>query len=555
MSAFPLIAHSAPDSVVAWRDGKPITARRFLCDVVKLRAHLPAGTHMLNACADRYCFTVGLAAAMTSGRISLHPSTTTPATIRQLLGFAPDAFCLTDSADCAIALPQTRFPTLPDTGEADHEPFAVPHIDGDQVIAYVFTSGSSGEPVPHRKTWGLLVRNVRAEAVACGLTDGRHHAVVGTVPPQHMYGFESTVLMVMQSGNAIVAGPAFFPVDIAKTAASAPAPRVLVSTPLHLRSLIASDVERPAIDLVMSASAPLPVALAEEVEARLDTTLLEIYGSTETGQIAFRRTTQTDDWTLFPDVRLTKRGEECWASEGHVEAPCLMQDVIELVDDRHFRLHGRMADMVNIAGKRSSLGFLNHQLTAIPGVVDGAFVVPDDAGGPEVPRLAALAVAPGLTVESLIEALRERIDPAFLPRPLLLVDALPRNATGKLPREALQAALSRHGVGKKETLAGTTRLSIPADHPAFAGHFPGNPIVPGAVLLDEVLHAICAQAALDVSTCRISAVKFLSPLRPGQGVSVRYAAQSDVLPNRKFQFVIVSEERKIATGSLVIPAA
>lgn len=91
---------------------------------------------------------------------------------------------------------------------------------------------------------------------------------------------------------------------------------------------------------------------------------------------------------------------------------------------------------MNIAGKRTSLGYLNHQLNDIEGVHDGVFFMPDESGE-GVTRLTAFVVAPGVSRNDLIGALRARIDPAFLPRPLYLVDALPRNATGKLPREAL----------------------------------------------------------------------------------------------------------------------
>jgi acyl-coenzyme A synthetase/AMP-(fatty) acid ligase len=83
---------------------------------------------------------------------------------------------------------------------------------------------------------------------------------------------------------------------------------------------------------------------------------------------------------------------------------------------------------------------LTHMLAGIEGVKDAAFVATDDAA-----RLAAFAVAPDHSVASLTEALRARIDPVFLPRPLVLVDALPRNALGKLPRAALLAALARRG--------------------------------------------------------------------------------------------------------------
>lgn len=435
MPKYPLIIHERADSVIAWRDGNAVTAARFLSDVASLRAQLPAGRHVLNACSDRYRFAVGLAAALVAGKISLLPSTQTPETIRQMQQFAPDAFCLTDSANCTIALPQLQFPDL--TG-ADDDAYDVPQIDGGQLVAYVFTSGSTGVPVPHRKTWGSLVRNVQAEARLCKLDDGRAHVVIGTVPPQHMYGFESTVLLVMQSANALYAGPYFYPADICNAIEAVPRPRALVSTPVHLRAVVGAEMAVPPVDLIVSATAPLSQAMAQELEASFQAPLLEIYGCTETGQVAMRNTASTQEWQLFDGVRFTQEDGVTWASGGHVEQPTPMSDVIECLPGNRFLLHGRSADLVNIAGKRNSLANLNLQLNAIPGVVDGAFFMPDDAGADGVMRLTAFVVAPELTAAALMAALRERVDPVFLPRPLVFVDTLPRNATGKLPREALQ---------------------------------------------------------------------------------------------------------------------
>ena len=183
------------------------------------------------------------------------------------------------------------------------------------------------------------------------------------------------------------------------------------------------------------------MALAREVEARCNAPLIEIYGSTETGQIASRRTSQTVQWQLFPGVTFVRDGERVQACGGHIESAVAMSDLIEPVSDRHFLLHGRLSDMINIAGKRHSLASLNHILNAIPGVVDGAFYMPDDAAPERIARLAACVVAPGLSETQLRAALRQHIDPVFLPRPLLLVDALPRTSTGKLPREALQTLI------------------------------------------------------------------------------------------------------------------
>lgn len=444
MPTFPLITHSRADSVIAWCDGHPVSAARFLFDVAQLREKLPAGAHMLNACTDRYHFMVGLAAAMTSQKVSLLPSTTTPEMIRQLLHFAPDVFCLTDSKNCSIALPQILFPAFSDSLDLADVPFAVPDIDGEQLIAYVFTSGSTGVPLPHRKTWGALVCNVRTGAQLSGLNDGRQHSIIGTVPPQHMYGFESTILMVMQSANAMVTGRAFYPVDICDRIRSAPRPRTLVSTPVHLRAVLNACLEGlvrldiAPVDQVISATAPLSLALAEELEESFQTHVQEIYGSTETGQIAVRNPTRKKEWRLFPGVRVTQQDDINVVCGGHVEYPTEIHDVLELIDDDHFLLHGRTSDLINIAGKRNSIMYLNAQLNAIPGVLDGSFFMPNEEVPDGVTRLTAFVVGPDLMAATLLAALRERIDPVFLPRPLVFVERLPRNATGKLPREALQ---------------------------------------------------------------------------------------------------------------------
>jgi len=437
METSPLLSHASADAVVAYRRGVAISAQRRLADATELIRHLPAGRHVLNVCLDRYCFAVGLSAALMTGRISLLPSTHTPEVIRQMLEFAPDVFCLTDDPACTVDLPQLPFPEL--SGCA--VPWLVPQIPETQLAAIVFTSGSTGTPLPHKKMWGRLTRCVRDGAPRLGLLDGRTHTLIGTVPAQHMYGFESTVLLALLSGNAFSAERPFYPADIAAAVAAVPRPRALVSTPVHLRTLLAAGIDLPSVDLIVSATAPLDLELAHEVEARFHTCLLEIYGSTETGQIATRRTAASLNWKLWPGVRLHLQEDTVFAHGGHVEQMTPMCDVLELINDTEFLLHGRTADLVNVAGKRSSFAYLNAQLNAIPGVVDGAFFLRDRdaAGRTGVTRLAAVVVAPRLTAAELTALLRRRIDPVFLPRPLLLAAQLPRNATGKLPHEVLQS--------------------------------------------------------------------------------------------------------------------
>ena len=434
----PLLTHSSPQSIVAWRAEGAVTRQQFLAEVYQLAALLPAGGHMLNMCSDRYRFSVGLAAAILAEKISLLPATHTPKMLLQIKALAQDVFCLTDHDLSAVELPQLRYPVM------DNIPpvaIAVPQIRAAQCIAVVFTSGSTGIPQPHTKRWGAVVSSVRAEAQCLGLP--HHCTLTGTVPPQHMYGFETTVLMAWHSGCALSHAQPFYPADICHALAAVPAPRVLVSSPLHLRALLDSGLVLPNISQVVSATALLPAQLALDIEARCNAKLFEIYGSTETGQIAFRRPTQSTAWQLFPGIRLTVAKDCVHASGGHIAVPTAMHDRIESLSDEYFLLHGRIEDLVNIAGKRHSLASLDHLLNCIPGVLDGAFYMPDDAG--HITRLAACVVAPGLDAAGLLASLREHLDPVFLPRPLLFVDKLPRNSTGKLPRSELQTLFHSHG--------------------------------------------------------------------------------------------------------------
>lgn len=443
MTTLPLLVHASANSIVAWRSEGAVTRQQFLAEVLQLVAMLPSGTHMLNLCSDRYRFSVGLAAAIVTGKISLLPSTHTPETLRQMQAFAPDVFCLTDSVT-EVDLPQLGYPKSFSSAYADA---AVPQIPETQCIAVVFTSGSTGVPQPHRKTWGALAASVQAEATRFEWVSDMLCHLLGTVPPQHMYGFESTVLMAWQSGSALSHAQPFYPADICAALAALPMPRVLVSSPLHLRALLDSQLPLPELAGVVSATAPLDCDLAKKIETRCQAPLMEIYGSTETGLIATRRPAHTPQWQLLPGISWAIEGERLRACGGHIETHTAMSDTIEPLDATHFLLHGRIADMVNIAGKRHSLASLNHLLTTLPGVIDGAFFMPDDTDA-QITRLAAAVVAPTLDADSLIAALRKHLDPVFLPRPLLFVDALPRNATGKLPRAALQALFAQPGARK-----------------------------------------------------------------------------------------------------------
>jgi acyl-coenzyme A synthetase/AMP-(fatty) acid ligase len=257
-----------------------------------------------------------------------------------------------------------------------------------------------------------------------------------------MYGFESTALIAMQGGVILHAAKPFFPADISALLNEIPGPRALVTTPVHLRALITSNTDLPELELIVCATAPLSRELALQAVERFGAPLQEIYGFTEAGQIASRDTASTDEWRTFDGLSLHQKGETTYVSGGHVVGELPLSDITELHSDTTFLLHGRTADLINIAGKRTSLANLNHHLNAIDGVLDGVFFMPNEKEG-NTTRLAAFVVAPELDAREILKALRLRVDPVFLPRPIHKVDALPRNSTGKLPRTSLDKLLQQ----------------------------------------------------------------------------------------------------------------
>ena len=185
--------------------------------------------------------------------MTLLPSTYTAEAVQKLTEFAPDAFCVADSNNDGIPLPTLRYP--PDLNDdADRrrpaKPFSqlfdVPQIDAQRVVAYVFTSGSTGVPVPHRKNWGRLVHCVEVAMAALGLDVSRPCTLIGTVPPQHMFGFGSTVLLALIGGQAFDAGrPLLSGRRAHRHRGRAASAHMLVSTPVHLRSLL-TEASTPA---------------------------------------------------------------------------------------------------------------------------------------------------------------------------------------------------------------------------------------------------------------------------------------------------------------------
>lgn len=434
LRTLPLAAGNGARPIV-FGPGGAVPLAAFLARASSLAARLPEARHAIVACEDRARFLLGFCAAALRGQAVLLPPSGAPGCVADVAARHPGSHAIDD------AMVGAAFAAEPLAGER-------PCVAADALAAIGFTSGSTGTPCAHAKTWASFRASTLQNAVALRhlWPAGDIAHVVATVPPQHMYGMELSVLLPLFAEVAVHAARPFFPQDIVRALHEAPAPRLLVTTPVHLRALLAAceadaSLAPPPLAGIVSATAPLQAALAAAAEARFGCELREFFGSTETCVIATRRTAREEAWTPLPGVRVQPRpgGTEVHAPQ--LPAPVVLADLVELDAAGRFVLRGRDADLLEIAGKRASLADLTRRLQAIAGVEDGVVfpLDPDPATG--VCRLAALAVAPGLDEARILAALRAAVDPVFLPRPLRRVAALPRNATGKLPRAALLAAL------------------------------------------------------------------------------------------------------------------
>jgi acyl-coenzyme A synthetase/AMP-(fatty) acid ligase len=435
----PLFAAADRSRIIAWRDGTAVRADEFLAHVQAVAARLPHAGHAVNLCEDRYAFLVAFCAVLVAGQTNLLPPSRAPRAIDEVMATHPGCYALGEQ-DLQPAPPAyLRLPPL--RGAPADAPFVVPTLPVTQVAAIGYTSGSTGQPRPNAKTWGQFAASTAGNLAMLDRTLGQPFHVVATVPPQHMYGMEMSVLLPLFGAIGVHADRPFFPADVARALDAIPAPRVLVTTPVHLRALVHDEVALPPLAAMVSATALMPVELARAAEARFGAPLLEVFGSTETCVFASRRSAHDTDWTLYPGVRLHPQPDGTQVEAPHLEAPVTLADIVELHGDAQFRLCGRNADLLEIAGKRASLGDLTQRLLAVPGVVDGVVFQLDDGDAIGVRRIAALVIAPDLDEAQILDVLRRSIDPVFLPRPLRKVAVLPRNDTGKLPREAMLALL------------------------------------------------------------------------------------------------------------------
>lgn len=428
----------------------------------------------------------------------------------------------------------------------------------------LYTSGSTGAPEAHHKSLRHLVEGARVLGTRLGRNLGaglkrpepvgenlldRLACLVSSVPLQHMFGIEAALMLSVVYGNPVLNQRPLLPADIQSALARCPEHSVWIATPLHLRALARSETSIENCSLVLASTMPLSPELAAKTERFAAAPVIEVYGSTETGALATRRTAIADEWLLLDGVDLVGEPQRLSVVGKHFTSPQILTDSIAATSGTTFKLLGRAKDLIKIAGRRTSVSTLNLVVQNLAGLEDGAFYLPSSTEFEK--RLVLIYVSHTLSQQDIKADLRKKIDPIFMPRVFIKVECIARSENGKLTEHILANIYAEWLARKRPEMRGFV-FSVSSKHPSLAGHFPNHPVVPGVVILEQVLAGL-----IDCAGCRSShfrQIKFDSMLHPDELAKISYQINADKCV---FEVSASRENSKIvvARGTLMIDLA
>jgi len=474
-----------PDRVVSVHAGQTIGRDQFCAEVAGLAASLRQQPQQRYAiyCEEAYPFAVLLFALLHAGKQVWIPGNNCPATADKLLRQDCSFLGEWSGRESAVAPAQSTSPLVP--------------LDLSAARLTIFTSGSSGEPKAIAKTLLQLQREVEVLERQWGAMLGQATAAA-TVSHQHIYGLLFRLLWPLASGRCFYSRMFLSPEPMLKAVAATPA--YWVASPAQLKRLDEltawDDVAR--LTAIFSSGGALPAEVAKQIEQRSGQQVAEIYGSSETGGIGWRRTTADASWTPFAGISLASNEGRCRLHSPFLpEASCWLDDQIEVQADGRFTLSGRLDRIVKVEEKRLSLDELEQALMNSEWIAQAHSLLLSDKRD----RIAAVTVLTESGKARLLQGragmirqLRAQLMQVFetvvLPRKWLFMNALPLSPQGKINNVLLQRLLMLdaakfpqllycHLEGEKVKL----KLRIQPELVYFDGHFPGQPILPGVTQL------------------------------------------------------------------------
>ncbi|RKI61427.1 4-coumarate--CoA ligase [Corallococcus sp. AB049A] len=555
-----LLVHGRPAGhpVARGEDGVR-DAGAFRARVARWRAAFTAhgGQRFALFTEDTFDFATALFGAWHAGACVYLPADARPATLDALKAHV-DGF--------AGRAPQGQTPLAP-AGNEDVAPAALQALSPDLAALVVYTSGSSGEPTAIPKRLSQL----SSEVATLGRlfdADVGDVPVLATVSHQHIYGLLFRVLWPLTSGRPFDTHVLPYPEDILSALQAGPG--LLVASPAHLKRLPSTldwAAARGNLRGLFSSGGPLTPEALQACRDLLGRAPVEVYGSSETGGVAWRWR-DTDDgasWRTMPGVEVRAEEDALWVRSPHLALPpgewFTTEDRARPVPGG-FELLGRRDRLLKLEEKRVSLSAMERALVA-SGLLREARVIPLTEGHRVILAVVGVPSADGWQLQesggrrSLSQALREKLAPHFessaLPRRFRYLEVMPVNSQGKSTEAALAAlfdpkrppfrVLERSG--ERALLA----VDVPANSPYFDGHFPGSPILPGVVQLDWALMLGREHFALPPDFQRIETLKFQQVIPPGAQLTLELTWAKE---SGRLGFKLTSAAGSHASGRIVL---
>lgn len=516
------LSMAAPPAIVGWRRREAVSGADFIAQAGCWQAAFAAlpGRRIALYFQDSLSFAAALFGAWQAGKQAWLPGDLTPAS-RQALRTHVDAF----AGD--VAPPEG----LPVVAPADLPAMPARALDPEAQQLVVFTSGSTGQPQALPKRLRQLFDEVTALERAFGAT-APGAAVLASVSHQHVYGLLFRVLWPLATGRPLQAQQLVVLEDLAEL--TPPGARaILVASPAHLSRL--PQVENVPVDQVFSSGAPLPDAALPDCLRVFGRAPIEVYGSSETGGVAWRQRNPgaPGHWQALPGIEWRIEDDVLWLRSPHLDGAgwTASADRAAAVEGG-FELRGRADRIVKIAEKRVSLTTVEAALRASPLIADlrlvlltepreqlGVVAVPSEAGWRLHDEQGRRALA-----EALRAGLADVVERVALPRRFRFLPELPFNAQGKSTQARLRQQFDPRRPALRAIQAGDAgqdlTLFIDPALPQFDGHFPGHPILAGVVQIEWAEMFGRERFAIEQEFAGMEALKFQRVIAPGVRVTL-----------------------------------
>lgn len=383
-----------------------------------------------------------LLCSLSGGPPLLLPYALSPAVLKHLHQATGYLYAFTDGTDASPHLPPgvKEIGPQPDKGLRLELGYAL-----DAELLKIYTGGSTGTPQLWSKTGANIFAEAFFHAHRYAVTAG--DTIIATVSPCHIYGLLFSVALPLVSQASVVGETPCFPAEIERACQEEQA-TILVSVPAHYRTL---GNRKRRLRLAFSSAGMLAEADGRRFWSSDAVSLIEVFGSTETGGIATRDRRRgqnhfiplaTVDWKIKEGRLAVKSPYISPDLEVDEEGYFLTGDRVEEREGSTFALKGRIDGIAKIAGKRVDLEELRRLMAAERGVIDCVVLPLDEAGGREK-RICALLQGTDIDIKGLQKRLAESLQPYALPRRIQVVERIPVKDNGKYDWDAIRRLIAQ----------------------------------------------------------------------------------------------------------------